>query len=194
MDRVRITDPRALRALAHPARVRLLELLTLDGPATGRQLADRIGESTASVSYHVAQLVKWGLVEPATELARGRERPWRATSRGITWPATGSPEFVAAARALRDQMVARRIEELDDYRRAEDTLDPVWREAAWFGEDGGYLTPAEVAEATTRIKAVIADYTGSRRPRTADARLVRFFAYALPTPPPPTPDAPPEPR
>ncbi|KUL37615.1 ArsR/SmtB family transcription factor [Actinoplanes awajinensis] len=180
MEARRITDPRALRALAHPARIQLLELLTVDGPATGRQLADRTGESTASVSYHVAQLVKWDLVEPATELARGRERPWRATGRGITWAGTGSPEFVAAARALRDQMVARHLDELDEYRRAEDTLDPVWREAAWIGYDVGYLTADEVAEATTRIKAVIAEYTGSPRPRQTEARKINFFGYALP--------------
>src|SRR4051812_29071024 len=121
-DRKQITDPQALRALAHPIRLRLLELLTVDGPATGRRLADLTGESTASVSYHVGQLAKWGLVEPATELAQGRERPWRATSRGITWTATGdgSPEFVAASRALREQFIARRLAALDEFQRHED--------------------------------------------------------------------------
>src|SRR5690349_19457960 len=178
-----ITDPEALRALAHPIRLKLLELLTVDGPATGRRLADLTGESTASISYHVGQLVKWGLVEPALDLARGRERPWQATSRGITWTATGdgSPEFAAASRALREQFIARRLAALDDFQRHEGEFDITWREAAWLGEDMGYLDPAELTEAAARIKAVIAEYTDPARPRAEGARQVAFFAYAVPT-------------
>jgi DNA-binding transcriptional ArsR family regulator len=181
-ERRQITDPQALRALAHPIRLQVLELLTVDGPATGRQLADRTGESTASISYHVGQLAKWGLVEPAAELARGRERPWRATSRGLTWSSTGSGEFVAASRALRDQLISRRLDELEAHRRNEDSLDPAWRDAAWVGEDAGYLDPGELLEAAERIKAVIAEYTDPRRTRSATARRVSFFAYAVPSP------------
>jgi predicted transcriptional regulator len=182
-QRKQITDPQALRALAHPIRIKLLELLTVDGPASGRKLADRTSESTASISYHIGQLAKWGLVEPAPELAEGRERPWRATSRGITWSATGdgSPEFVAASRALRDQFIAQRLAALDAYQRHQDDFDTAWQEAAWVGEDIGYLDPDELIEATERIKAVIGEYTAAARPRSAHARRVAFFGYAVPT-------------
>lgn len=181
--RRQITDPQALRALAHPIRITLLELLTVDGPATGRALADRTGESTASVSYHIGQLVKWGLVEPAVDLQRGRERPWRATSRGVTWTATGdgSPEFAAASRALQEQFLASGMAALEKFRRHEDEFEVVWREAAWFGKDAGYLDPAELTEVTERIKAVIAEYTDPARRRREGARQVAFFAYAVPT-------------
>jgi DNA-binding transcriptional ArsR family regulator len=183
-ERRQITDPQALRALAHPVRLRLLELLTVDGPASGRELAARTGESTASVSYHVGQLAKWGLVEPAPELARGRERPWRATSRGITWSAIGdgSPEFVAASRALREQFIAQRLAALDAYQRHQDDFDTAWQEASWVGEDIGFLDPDELVEATQRIKAVIGDYTAAARPRSPGARRVAFFGYAVPIP------------
>ncbi|MET7965917.1 winged helix-turn-helix domain-containing protein [Micromonospora sp. NPDC005305] len=178
-----LTDPQALRALAHPIRLKLLELLTVDGPASGRKLADRTGESTASISYHVGQLAKWGLVEPAPDLAEGRERPWRATSRGITWSATGdgSPEFAAASRALREQFIAQRLAALDSYQRHQDDFDTAWQEAAWVGEDIGYLDPDELVEVTERIKALIGEYTAATRPRTANARRVAFFGYAVPT-------------
>jgi predicted ArsR family transcriptional regulator len=183
-SRKQITDPQALRALAHPVRLRLLEMLTVEGPASGRQLAERTGESTASVSYHVGQLAKWGLVEPAAELARGRERPWRATSRGITWSATGdgSPEFVTASRALREQFIAQQLAALDAYQRHQDDFDATWQEASWLGSDIGHLDPAELAEAAARIKAVISEYTDPARPRRAGARRVTFFAYAVPAP------------
>ena len=178
-----IADPQALRALAHPIRLKLLELLTVQGPATGRTLANLTGESTASVSYHVGQLVKWGLVEPAVDLRSGRERPWRATSRGITWTATGdgSPEFAAASRALREQFITRAVAALDRFQRHEDEFEVTWREAAWLGQDLGYLDPAELTEATERIKAVIAEYTDPARPRSEGARQVAFFGYAVPT-------------
>lgn len=182
-DRRQITDPQALRALAHPVRLKLLELLTVEGPATGRRLADLTGESTASVSYHVGQLTKWGLVEPALDRARGRERPWRATSRGITWTATGdgSPEFAAASRLLREQFIGRGLATLVQFQRHEAEFDVTWREAAWLGDDIGYLDPDELTEATERIKAVIAEYTDGGRPRKQGARPVAFFAYAVPT-------------
>jgi DNA-binding transcriptional ArsR family regulator len=181
--RKQITDPQALRALAHPIRLKLLELLTVEGPASGRKLADRIGESTASISYHVGQLAKWGLVEPAPELAQGRERPWRATSRGITWSAVGdgSPEFVAASRALREHFIAQRLAALDAYHRHQDDFDTVWQEASWVGEDIGYLDPDELVEAVERIKAVISEYTTAARTRKPGARQVAFFGYAVPT-------------
>ena len=58
-----VADPIRLRALAHPLRLRLLRLLREHQPATGAQLAELTGESTASISYHLATLAKHGFVE-----------------------------------------------------------------------------------------------------------------------------------
>src|ERR1700761_5736702 len=73
----RLTDPRALRALAHPIRLELVGLLRRLGPLTATQAAELIGESSGSTSFHLRQLAKYGLVEDAGGGA-GRERPWRA--------------------------------------------------------------------------------------------------------------------
>src|SRR4051794_27883368 len=59
-----VRDPRALRALAHPVRLELLERLT-DGPLTATQAASIVGESQASCSFHLRQLAKYGFVELA---------------------------------------------------------------------------------------------------------------------------------
>src|SRR5580693_2977014 len=75
---VRLTDPRALRAYAHPTRMALVALLRRDGPQTATQAALATGESVASCSFHLRQLAKYGLVEEAG--GRGREKPWRATA------------------------------------------------------------------------------------------------------------------
>ena len=65
----RITEPREMRALAHPLRLRLIGLLRVEGPATATALADTVGESPALVSYHLRQLDAYNFVEEAPELA-----------------------------------------------------------------------------------------------------------------------------
>ncbi|HWJ42006.1 MAG TPA: helix-turn-helix domain-containing protein, partial [Solirubrobacterales bacterium] len=69
---VTLTDPRALRAMAHPTRLELIGLLRRGGPLTATRAARQIGESPASCSFHLRQLAKYGLVEEAGG-GRGRE-------------------------------------------------------------------------------------------------------------------------
>ena len=75
-----VTDPRALRALAHPVRLRLLQLVREHRPVTNAELAALTGESTANVSYHMSVLVRHGFVEADPEPgATRRHKPWRTT-------------------------------------------------------------------------------------------------------------------
>src|SRR5262252_6744738 len=93
----RMTDPRALRALAHPLRLSLLGLLRTEGPLTATQAGELLGESSASCSFHLRQLAKYGLAEEAGGGQR-RERPWRATAMFTNVPTMpDNPEFTAAA-------------------------------------------------------------------------------------------------
>src|SRR5919204_837144 len=95
-----LTDPRALRAVAHPVRLGLVGLLRREGPLTATRAAALLGESPASCSFHLRQLAKYGLVEEAGG-GRGRERPWRATALFTGLPnATQSPELAAASELL----------------------------------------------------------------------------------------------
>ena len=68
----------ALRALAHPTRLRMLGLLRVDGPATATTLATRLGLNTGQTSYHLRQLAQHGLVVDDAERGNGRDRWWRA--------------------------------------------------------------------------------------------------------------------
>ncbi|CAM5570139.1 hypothetical protein SANTM175S_04154 [Streptomyces antimycoticus] len=86
-DDVRVLDPRTLRGLAHPLRMRLLTALREYGPATASQLADRLGESSGATSYHLRQLATYGFVEDDPERGKGRERWWKAAHRGTRWNA-----------------------------------------------------------------------------------------------------------
>ncbi|WP_431771346.1 helix-turn-helix domain-containing protein [Streptomyces cucumeris] len=70
-------DATSLRGLAHPLRMRLYELLTLDGPATATLLARQLGENTGTVSWHLRHLAEHGFIEEDTARGTRRERWWR---------------------------------------------------------------------------------------------------------------------
>lgn len=74
-----------LKALAHPARWRILRLC-LDQSLTNQEIAERTNMSPASTLRHVRALTEAGFLvaEPVRPGMRGsRERPYRATGR--TW-------------------------------------------------------------------------------------------------------------
>ena len=80
---LRITDPKALRALAHPVRQRVVTELYSGEVLTATE-ASRICDVTPSaMSYHLRALATWGIVE-RVESGDGRERPWRAVADSIT--------------------------------------------------------------------------------------------------------------
>jgi DNA-binding transcriptional ArsR family regulator len=176
-----LNDANIMRGLAHPLRLRILRLLSVDGPASVSTLASRAGESTASVSYHLSQLARFGLVEEAAELRTGRERPWRARHRGLSWDAGQDAETASAAAELRIHYLGERARVIDEYLAVEGLLPAEWRQAAFFLDDVGYLTPVELVELQKQISAVLG---GFRRLDPADrppgARMVSFFAYGLP--------------
>src|SRR5579862_8518083 len=74
---MQISDPKAIRALAHPLRLDLLELLSATGPATAAHCGRVLGQSQASCSFHLRQLAKYGFVEEAVPGKDKRERRWQ---------------------------------------------------------------------------------------------------------------------
>ena len=77
-----LTDPRAMRAMAHPVRLSLLEALNHHGQLTATEAAEHVGESPSNCSFHLRQLAKYGFVEEA-EGGTGRQRPWRVVHVGM---------------------------------------------------------------------------------------------------------------
>src|SRR5215467_3907548 len=87
-----------LRALAHPLRLQLLQVLQAEGPATASQLGRRLGESSGATSYHLRALHRAGMVEEA-EKRNGRERWWQRTPGRLHVPISVPPEASNAERA-----------------------------------------------------------------------------------------------
>src|SRR5688500_9678439 len=120
MADVQRLDASSLKALAHPLRLRLLGLLRVEGPATATQLAERVGESSGSTSYHLRQLARHGFVEDDPQRGNARERWWRATHQMTSWesgefrddPATADAEAILHTTLLQTQ--SRRLQQWAD--------------------------------------------------------------------------------
>lgn len=186
--RRRITDPRELRALAHPLRLALLDHLMSFGERTAAQCADVVGSTASNCSYHLRALGRAGLVEPATS-RDGRERPWRATSTGLTYgpvDAERSPAAAGAALVL-DELSLARSEELTRHaRRRHDEQPADWRGAETYHDYGLKLTPAELTELTSQIDRLVRPYIAMTRrdtPKGADVALLRLIAFRHPRSP-----------
>lgn len=182
---VQLTDPRALRALAHPTRLDLMGLLRRGGPLTATQAGEQIGESAASCSFHLRQLAKYGLVEEAGG-GRGRERPWQATAISTEWAARGEDEETDAAGALLSRVVVERyFQSAIDWLDRRGGEDPKWIEAGAITDALVYMTPAELREVDAKIRAVIEPYLQrleAKDPPAAGARLVSLIALGFPLP------------
>lgn len=178
-----LTDPRALRALAHPTRLKLLTLLRTVGPLTASQAAERTGESAGSCSFHFRQLAKWGLCESAGG-GHGREHPWRATAAATSWSDVGaSPEMAEASRIFSRVVAEGYFEGFLHWLDARERQSLAWQEAADFGDVVLYLTAEELAETVRALRKVIetaARRTSNRPVPSPDARMVQFVMMSYP--------------
>jgi len=76
---VSITDPQAIRALAHDARLIVLdELFASQATRTATELASLCSLTPSAMSYHLRALEKYGYVVRAASEGDARERRWRA--------------------------------------------------------------------------------------------------------------------
>ncbi len=180
---VELTDPRALRGMAHPLRLALVGLLRREGPLTATQAAKLLDVSDALCSFHLRQLAKYGLVEEAGG-GRGRERPWRATALFTQWPGkTPTPELAAATELLETLIATRYFEQLTAWIGRKPSEPPEWQEAAEFGDNILYLTAAELAELDQAIDALLEPFVHRLQDRDArppGARQVTMLRLAFP--------------
>ena len=155
---VHVSDPRALRALAHPTRLRLLGELRTRGPQTVGALSELVDEAPGSISYHLGTLAKHGFVVQAPELARDRrERWWRAAHRSTTWTPLellDDPERRAAMEVLQRTVLARYAQELEAYLHRQPTLPPEWVAAATISDAVLHLTSDQLAELREELHAL----------------------------------------
>jgi hypothetical protein len=179
----KLSDPKALRAYAHPVRMKLIVALRTRGPLTATEAGRLLGESSGTCSFHLRQLAKYGLVEEAGG-GTGREKPWRATTTSTSWDdAPADPEAAAAASFLAGVLVDQYFAQLRAWLDARPADSEEWQRAAFLGDNFLWLTPDELAQLDLDLRAVTDPYFERQvKPelRPPGARLVTFLKAAFP--------------
>ncbi len=155
--------PADLKALAHPLRMRILRLC-LHESVTNKEIADRLRLDPATSLYHVRQLTQNGFLhaEPVRTGKRGAlEKPYRATGKSwsLTFPRPDDhlSALLAGLDAARDEIVAAGASSVITNTRA-----------------GLRLGPADLAELTERLQALVQEFT--ERPSDTDGSTVGVLA------------------
>jgi hypothetical protein len=157
---VLITDPRVMRALAHPARIAIWTHLGLRGPATATECASVAGLSPSACSYHLRALARYGFVEEDPDSAAdGRRRPWRARVLGFSIQnVTDDPVADAASRFLVETVRASMDQTRARYLSRKSEYPVSWQRAVGEYGDVAHVTPAELDELRQKISDVISTY------------------------------------
>ncbi len=156
-DLAPLSDPLAMRALAHPVRVALVEMLGVVDTLTATQASELLGESPANCAFHLRTLAKYGFVEEAGG-GRGRERPWRAADRHISISTTqDDPRAAAAAGVLGRTWLDRWIERARQLFGSDSTL-PGWEHASGWSRTAVFLTPKETTDLREQMRHLLEKY------------------------------------
>ena len=144
-----------IKALAHPLRLRILRLCGLH-ELTNKQLADRLGHDPGTVLYHVRQLLAAGFLEPAkvrTGISGALEKPYRSTGRSWNLDTAlhdaGLEGPLAPLDALREELTE----------AGPDALTNLSRFVL-------HLSPQDAEDLSTRIFAVLSEYTDTDQQRS----------------------------
>jgi DNA-binding transcriptional ArsR family regulator len=178
-----IADPRALMAIAHPLRLRILEALALHGPLTATDVAHHVGESPANCSWHLRQLNKYGFIAEAGG-GSGRQRPWRMVVDAHRWGVgEESPELARAGDAASQVLIDLEYRALREWLMTRRQETPEWRDAGFFNQAVGWCTPEELDDLRTSLSELFAPYLrrieeASARP--AGSRPVRLMGWGIP--------------
>jgi DNA-binding transcriptional ArsR family regulator len=174
-DRRTVTDPRALRALAHPLRLALLDHLMAFGASTASECADAVGSTPSNCSYHLRALARFGLVE-RVEAEDGRERPWQSTATGLTLGRTEDPAMQfgvdTVERFFADHQIDEDAARLHRAIAQRDSIPPEWREASILSGYALRIAPEELRELGERLDALIRPYIALTRSDAPDDSAV----------------------
>jgi DNA-binding transcriptional ArsR family regulator len=181
-----ILTPSKLKGISHPIRLRLLDLLQQEGPATATSLAAKIGQSSGVTSYHLRVLAENGLIEEDTERGNARDRFWKAPHRSISFSVRlaedpGTEEKIDATsqylRIVADEVHRRMLVGIDLFTAGPESMASApWKMNDWAMR----LTPEEARELSAQISDLAHRYfrpPGDPDPRPGTVRA--YFGFQL---------------
>ena len=162
LDGDRELDLVALRALAHPLRVQLLDTLSTYGSFTASGLAERLGESSGATSYHLRQLEKHGFVREVEGKGTARERWWERVPGRISVgsaEANNSSAGRSATTMIFRQMRYNQERLLSEFvERGPDELPEEWLDGAVISTMNARLTPQQMRKFASEVMKLAEKY------------------------------------
>jgi DNA-binding transcriptional ArsR family regulator len=180
-------DAASLKALAHPLRVRMYDLLGDHGPSTASQLAARLGESSGTTSYHLRLLAKHGFIEEDPDLGNKRDRYWRAKGYNLESAAMADdPEAMADLRVAANELWRTYARQIETWFRSAEAWGQTWRSASVSNLNRFEATPEEMVELRDEVMAVVVrtvERFRDREPPEGSVRVAsQFHLFPLGTP------------
>ncbi len=169
-----------MKALAHPVRMDVLELLVTHGAMTASDAAATLGQTPANVSWHLHKLAEHGFVRQATG-GPGRRRPWKAVAESLSWG--DDAEDTTAAASLQDVAIERELQRLRAALANADRESAAWRAAMSVNQSLLWLTAEEARELGDQVRELFLTKAVERQDpanRPADARLMSMLAWLVP--------------
>lgn len=185
LPRLQIRDPQVMRALAHPARLAIMDHLMTGAEGTATECAGVCGLSPSATSYHLRALARSGLVEEAPSRGDGRERVWRSSVRGfnVSPAADDDAELWAAGRDLVDVLLDRQDAQVRAWLDRARKEPEEWQEATTVAEGRLIVTADELSRITKAVHELLEPYHANRRrtDRPPDSRRVTVTYRCYPT-------------
>ena len=179
---VELSDPRDIRALAHPARMAIIDALATGDELTATECAELTGLSPSATAYHLKLLQRYGFAERAPARGDARERPWRATGRGGTVDLdTSTPAGAAAAAAVGLAYLDRSRVIAEEFIAGERDEPEEWHDVAALTNADVWLTPDEARDVHAALGSALdpfRDRTLHNRP--PGTRRVRVTGMVTP--------------
>jgi DNA-binding transcriptional ArsR family regulator len=168
-------DTAALRVLAHPMRLNLLNRLRQYGPATATQLAAVFELDTGAASYHLRRLAAGGLIEEDESRGTGRDRWWRALHRSSYHDPARSPGNQVENRAYGQAVILAYSDELRRLAGVVPLLPDDWYGASIFSDYTLRLTPDRL----NALKAELIEAIGRYQDGEGEQVSVHLQAFPL---------------
>jgi DNA-binding transcriptional ArsR family regulator len=172
----------ALKALAHPLRVRIFSALTSDGPATASALASRLGESSGSTSYHLRQLEKHGYVREDAERGNGRDRWWERVPGPIELADAAfasEPGAREAGDLVERELIDNENQRFAAYWAGRADLSDDWLRATQTGSAALRLTPDELERLGREVWDLVARYRAAEPSEGAHRVDLQFRGFPV---------------
>ncbi|WUR82489.1 helix-turn-helix domain-containing protein [Streptomyces phaeochromogenes] len=178
-ERRTVSDPAALKALAHPLRLKILRHLAVSGPATSTTLAAALGENTGTLSYHLRRLERGGFIEDVPERPNSRERWWRAV-RGLDVRRPAQDEMTDGERAVAGALDRMRLDE--DIELARRFTEEQAESDGWMrgSRSLSHLTKEEVTAFHDAYLDLLTRFARGPEDAPPDAKPVLLRWFALP--------------